>query len=86
MANFNYEIIGLIAAAITTFAWVPQVYKMYSEKNAAGVSLTMALLFFVGITLWFIYGYLIGSISIMIANGVTLFLQAMIIIYKLKEQ
>ena len=48
MANFNYEIIGLIAAAITTFAWVPQVYKMYSEKNAAGVSLTMALLFFVG--------------------------------------
>ena len=49
MANFNYEIIGLIAAAITTFAWVPQVYKMYSEKNAAGVSLTMALLFFVGI-------------------------------------
>ena len=33
MANFNYEIIGLIAAAITTFAWVPQVYKMYSEKN-----------------------------------------------------
>jgi MtN3 and saliva related transmembrane protein len=49
------------------------------------VSLTMALLFFVGITLWFIYGYLIWSISIMIANGVTLFLQAMIIIYKLKE-
>ena len=64
MANFNYEIIGLIAAAITTFAWVPQVYKMYSEKNAAGVSLTMALLFFVGITL---------------------FLQAIIIIYKLKD-
>ena len=46
MANFNYEIIGLIAAAITTFAWVPQVYKMYSEKNAAGVSLTMALFIF----------------------------------------
>ena len=44
MEKFNYEIIGLIAAAITTFAWVPQVYKMYSEKNAAGVSLTLSLI------------------------------------------
>ena len=85
MSNFNPEILGLVAAAITTFAWVPQVYKMYKERNASGVSLTMALLFFVGITLWFIYGYLIGSISIMVANGITLFLQSMIIIYKLKE-
>tara|TARA_B100001996_G_scaffold112047_1_gene84838 strand:+ start:699 stop:956 length:258 start_codon:yes stop_codon:yes gene_type:complete len=85
MSNFNPEILGLVAAAITTFAWVPQVYKMYKERNASGVSLTMALLFFVGITLWFIYGYLIWSISIMVANGITLFLQSMIIIYKLKE-
>ena len=85
MSNFNPEILGLVAAAITTFAWVPQVYKMYKERNASGVSLTMALLFFVGITLWFIYGYLIESISIMVANGITLFLQSMIIIYKLKE-
>ena len=85
MSNFNPEILGLVAAAITTFAWVPQVYKMYKERNASGVSLTMALLFFVGITLWFIYGYLIWSISIMVANGITLILQSMIIIYKLKE-
>jgi|TARA_B100000902_G_C26985131_1_gene752260 MtN3 and saliva related transmembrane protein len=85
MSNFNPEILGLVAAAITTFAWVPQVYKMYKERNASGVSLTMALLFFVGITLWFIYGYLIESISIMVANGITLILQSMIIIYKLKE-
>ena len=85
MSNFNPEILGLVAAAITTFAWVPQVYKMYKERNASGVSLTMALLFFVGITLWFIYGYLIESISIMVANGITLILQCMIIIYKLKE-
>jgi len=84
MSNFNPEILGLVAAAITTFAWVPQVYKMYKERNASGVSLTMALLFFVGITLWFIYGYLIESISIMVANGITLILQSMIIIYKLK--
>jgi len=85
MLDFNYEIIGLVAAALTTSAFIPQVYKVYKEKNAAGVSLTMYLIFFVGLCLWSFYGYLIGSISILIANGITLILSATIIYYKLKK-
>ena len=85
MLDFNYEIIGLVAAALTTSAFIPQVYKVYKEKNAAGISLTMYLIFFVGLSLWSLYGYLIGSISILIANGITLILSATIIYYKLKE-
>jgi len=85
MLDFNYEIIGLIAAAFTTSAFIPQVYKVYKEKNAAGISLTMYLIFFVGLSLWSLYGYLIGSISILIANGITLILSATIIYYKLKK-
>ncbi len=85
MLDFNYEIIGLVAAALTTSAFIPQVYKVYKEKNAAGISLTMYLFFFVGLCLWSLYGYLIGSISILIANGITLILSATIIYYKLKE-
>ena len=85
MLDFNYEIIGLVAAALTTSAFIPQVYKVYKEKNAAGISLTMYLIFFVGLSLWSLYGYLIGSISILIANGITLILSATIIYYKLKK-
>ena len=85
MLDFNYEIIGLVAAALTTSAFIPQVYKVYKEKNAAGISLTMYLIFFVGLCLWSLYGYLIGSISILIANGITLILSATIIYYKLKN-
>ena len=85
MLDFNYEIIGLIAAAITTSAFIPQVYKVYKEKNSVGISLTMYLIFIVGLSIWLFYGFLIGSISIIVANGVTLILAAIIIYYKLKN-
>ena len=85
MLDFNYEIIGLVAATLTTSAFIPQVYKIYKEKSAVGISLTMYLIFFVGLSLWLLYGYLVGSISIVIANGVTLILAAIIIYYKLKN-
>ena len=57
MLDFNYEIIGLIAAAITTSAFIPQVYKVYKEKNSVGISLTMYLIFIVGLSIWLFYGF-----------------------------
>jgi MtN3 and saliva related transmembrane protein len=46
--------------------------------------LTMFLLFFVGILLWFSYGCYLKSLSMIIANIVTGFLSLVIIYYKLK--
>ena len=63
-----FEIIGLSAAFLTTSAFIPQVYKIYKEKNADGISLTMYVILFIGVLLWLIYGILIGSLSIIIAN------------------
>jgi len=80
-----FEIVGLLAAFLTTSAFIPQVYKIYKEKNADGISLTMYIILFIGVILWFVYGILIGSLSIIIANGVTALLQLSIIIFKLKN-
>ena len=85
MINPVFEIIGLSAAFLTTSAFIPQVYKIYKEKNADGISLTMYIILFTGVILWFVYGILIGSFSIIIANGVTALLQLSIIIFKLKN-
>ena len=85
MINPVFEIVGLSAAFLTTSAFIPQVYKIYKEKNADGISLTMYIIMFTGVILWFIYGILIGSLSIIIANGVTALLQLSIIIFKLKN-
>jgi len=80
-----FEVIGLSAAFLTTSAFIPQVYKIYKEKNANGISLTMYIILFTGVILWFVYGVLIGSLSIIIAHGVTALLQLSIIIFKLKN-
>ena len=80
-----FEVIGLSAAFLTTSAFIPQVYKIYKEKNADGISLTMYIILFIGVILWFVYRLLIGSLSIIIANGVTALLQLSIIIFKLKN-
>ena len=79
---FN-ESIGIIAAILTTSAFIPQVYKIYKEKKAQGVSLTMYLIMFVGVLLWLVYVVLIGSIAIIVANSVTAVLQLFVIIFKL---
>ena len=65
------EIIGLIAAALTTSAFVPQVYKTWKTKDVQGLSLSMYTAFFLGIVLWFIYGIYKDSISIILANVVS---------------
>ena len=80
-----HESIGIIAAILTTSAFIPQVYKIYKENKAQGVSLTMYLIMFVGVLLWLVYGVLIGSIAIILANSVTAVLQLLVIIFKLKN-
>ena len=84
MTDFEIEIIGLMAACFTTGSFLPQVYKIRKHKRSDGVSLSMYLFMLTGVILWFIYGLLIGSISVIIANFIAALLQMIIIYYKLK--
>jgi len=79
-----FEIIGLIAAVLTTSAYVPQVYKTWKTKSAGNISLTMYLVMFVGIILWLIYGIHLNSLAMILANIVTTILTLIIIVFKLK--
>ena len=76
----DVEIIGFVAALLTTYAFVPQVVKIWKSKSSKGVSVSMYLVLLLGVFLWGVYGYLIDSMSIMIANTVTGLLQLMILI------
>jgi MtN3 and saliva related transmembrane protein len=60
-----------MAAVLTTAAFLPQVYKTWRTKDVSGLSLTMFLMFFTGIVLWLIYGFLIKSPPLILANGIT---------------
>ena len=84
MTKIQIEIIGLIAAFLTTSSFMPQVYKIWKLKNSDGVSLSMYLFMFTGVVMWFFYGILIDSVAVISANLVAGILQLLIIYFKLK--
>lgn len=78
------EILGLVAAVLTTLSFLPQVIKVIKTKHTADLSLSMYSLFFVGVFLWLIYGIILKSLPIILANGITLILSGIILILKIK--
>jgi MtN3 and saliva related transmembrane protein len=82
----DVEIIGFIAAILTTSAFVPQVLKVWKSKSTMGISVSMYLVMLLGVFLCGVYGYIIESMSIMIANTVTGFLQLMILVLIFKNK
>jgi MtN3 and saliva related transmembrane protein len=78
------EIIGYMAGALTTLAFVPQVVQIYRTKSVKDVSLSMFLLFTLGVALWLGYGILTNSFPVVAANGITLLLSFVILYFKWK--
>lgn len=80
----TYEIIGLIAAVLTTSAYVPQVVKTWKTKLADDLSLTMYITMFIGIILWLLYGIHLNSLAMILANSITAMLTFLLIVFKLR--
>jgi len=77
-------IIGSIAAVCTTVAFLPQVLRIRRTKHAADLSLPMYGIFSFGVLCWLIYGILIGSAPVIIANAVTFALSIYIFVMVIK--
>ena len=80
MAN----LIGGVAGALTTIAFVPQVIKTWRTRRADDLSIGMLLLFTLGVALWGAYGLLVGAVPVIAANGVTLILAVAMVVMKLR--
>ncbi len=76
--------IGSSAATLTTTAFIPQAWKIWRTRHTADISLVMYALFTLGVALWLIYGILIASWPIIIANSITLLLAGMVLAMKIK--
>jgi MtN3 and saliva related transmembrane protein len=80
------EILGYIAAFLTTAAFLPQTIKTIKSRDTASISLAMYVMFTTGIVLWLAYGILIESMPMIIANVITFVLSATILLLKLTEK
>ena len=80
----HMEIIGLVAASLTTAAYVPQVYKTWKEKSTKDISLSMYAVLLTGVLLWLVYGIYLGSLPIILSNIITSMLLLFMLAMKLK--
>ncbi len=84
MSPFAIEMLGSAAACITTLCWVPQALQIIRTRETRSISLSSQGAFAVGTALWLVYGIMIGSWPVMVANGLTLILVGSIIGLKLR--
>ena len=79
------NIIGSVAAVLTTTAFLPQVIKIIKFKETKDISLIMYILFCVGVFLWLVYGVALHAIPMIVANVITLVLALIILFYKVRH-
>lgn len=80
------DLLGYMAATLTTVSFVPQAWLTFRSRDVSGISLGMYSAFTLGIALWLGYGVMLGAWPIVIANAVTFVLAVTILAMKLMLQ
>jgi MtN3 and saliva related transmembrane protein len=77
------EMIGYLAATLTTASFLPQAILTIKTKDTESLSLSMYSLFTLGVFCWLIYGIYLSNKAIIFANAITLVLAASILSFKI---
>ena len=76
--------LGLLAGTLTTIAFLPQVIRVWKSKSTKDLSLVMLGTFTTGVFCWLIYGLMIDSLPIILANAITFVLAGANVMLKLR--
>ena len=72
MAEAWIEAIGLIGGLIGFLAWIPQIRRVWIDGKEEGISIPTFIAVSVSLSLWLVYGIIVGSIAMIISNILTL--------------
>lgn len=78
----SIDILGFIAAFMTTFSFLPQAIRVLKTRDTKALSLAMYSIFTFGVALWLIYGCYKQDYAVIVANMITLILAAAILTIK----
>ncbi|MBC21676.1 MAG: hypothetical protein CMG54_02080 [Candidatus Marinimicrobia bacterium] len=82
----SVELIGLLAGFIGILAWIPQIYKIWIQKRADGISIVTFSIITTALLLWLLYGVMINSLSLIVSNVFTLVMILLVLIGAWKIQ
>ena len=76
-------IIGIGASVLTGISMLPQLIKLLKEKEANDISVIMLITLISGLTLWIWYGIKKEDWIIIISNGVSVLINALVLILRI---
>jgi len=79
------DVIGTLAASLTTASFLPQAVKVLRTRNTEGISLAMYAMFCFGVAMWLAYGLMADAMPVVLANAATLVLAAAILSMKIRD-
>lgn len=77
-------LLGLIACFLTTGAFLPQIIKTVKTKNTKNISLSMYIVYMIGVVFWFAYGASIHEVAILVGNTFSFIFGLTMLIMKIK--
>ena len=77
-------LIGLIACFLTTGAFLPQIVKTVKTKETKDISLMMYIIYVIGVLVWFVYGFMIHEVAILVGNTFSFIMGITMLLMKIK--
>lgn len=78
------DILGYVAATFTTGCFIPQLIKILKTKQTNDISLGMFIMVIIGGACWFVYGLMIKSQPVIVANFISIIINLIITGYKIR--
>lgn len=68
MSTDLFTWLGIVAGAITSIGFIPQLFRGYKTKRLDDISYWMPMVLAFGMSIWFTYGFLRDDLAIIVAN------------------
>ena len=78
------KILGLTAGTISSIAFLPQVIHVWKTRSAKDLSLNMLGLLVLSVSMWLVYGILVGDVAIIYTNSMVLAMCLILLFFKFK--
>lgn len=76
------ELLGFVAAGLSTISFLPQIIKIWRFRSVKDISTGMYVIYSVSVILWLVYGIIIKSEPLILAEILTLVLVCTILTLK----
>jgi MtN3 and saliva related transmembrane protein len=83
--QYGIYVLGILAAALTSLSYLPQLQKAVPRNSTSDLSLKMLVALSAGLCLWVVYGVLKGDWVITLANSIGATLSLAVLGFKMRD-